>query len=72
MMNQADKEKLLVDNPFANVKIDLRSDPTKDYEVTRADADAILEACPDQEWRTIFAFCRFGGLRCPSEVLGLR
>jgi len=31
-----------------------------------------FEACPSQEWRTIFATCRFGGLRCPSEVLALR
>lgn len=35
-------------------------------------ATAILESCPDQEWRTIFALARFGGLRCPSELLALR
>ena len=33
---------------------------------------AILEACPDQEWRTLFALVRYGGLRCPSEVLKLK
>jgi len=31
-----------------------------------------MVTCPDLQWRTIFALCRYGGLRCPSEVLGLR
>jgi integrase len=26
---------------------------------------------PDTEWKLIFALCRFGGLRCPTEVLRL-
>ncbi len=72
MMRQAIKEKLTTENPFSDVKIDLRSDSSKDYEVTTADAQAILEACPDQEWRTLFALNRFGGLRCPSEVLRVK
>lgn len=29
-------------------------------------------ACPDAQWRLILALCRYGGLRCPSEVLTLR
>jgi hypothetical protein len=31
----------------------------------------VLEACPNAEWRLIFALSRFGGLRCPSEHLVL-
>ena len=27
---------------------------------------------PDNQWRRLFALCRFGGLRCPSEPLVLR
>src|SRR5262249_25404294 len=30
------------------------------------------DACPDAEWRLIVALCRFGGVRCPSELLPLR
>ncbi len=30
-----------------------------------------MESCPDAQWRLIFALARFGGLRCPSEVLAL-
>ena len=32
----------------------------------------VLDACPDAQWRLLFALSRFGGLRCPSEHLGLR
>jgi integrase len=30
-----------------------------------------LDACPDAQWRLIFALCRYGGVRCPSEILTL-
>lgn len=32
----------------------------------------LLDACPDQTWRTLLAFCRFGGLRNPSETLRIQ
>ena len=35
-------------------------------------AQLVLDACPDYEWRLIFALSRYGGLRCPSEHLRLR
>ena len=36
-------------------------------------AEAILDACPDTEWRLLFALARYGGgLRVPSETLGLK
>ncbi|MBK7405066.1 MAG: site-specific integrase [Phycisphaerales bacterium] len=31
-----------------------------------------VDACPDADWRCIIALARWGGLRCPSEVLGVR
>jgi integrase len=40
--------------------------------VTRAEIALVLEACPDHHWRAIVALSRYGGLRCPSEVLSLR
>ncbi len=39
-----------------------------DYHVT----EKLLEAWPDAEWRVIVALCRYGGLRCPSELLALK
>ena len=32
----------------------------------------VLAECPDDDWRLIFALARYGGMRCPSEVLTLR
>ena len=40
--------------------------------ITRETAEAVLGACPDAEWRLLFALSRFAGLRCPSEHLALR
>lgn len=45
--------------------------PDKFRFVTREESDRIVENCPDAEWRLIFALTRFGGLRCPSELLAL-
>jgi len=35
-------------------------------------AQKVLDACPDAQWRLIFGLARFGGLRCPSEVVRLK
>jgi integrase len=32
----------------------------------------VLDACPDHNWKCIVVLARYGGLRCPSEVLSLR
>jgi integrase len=32
----------------------------------------LLDASPNQDWRTIIALARIGGLRCPSELIRLR
>ena len=32
----------------------------------------MLDACPDAQWRLLFALSRYAGLRCPSEHLALR
>jgi len=62
---------LLIKNPFAGLKGAVGSNRERDYFVTRDQAQAVLDACPDAEWRLIFALARFGGLRCPSEILAL-
>ena len=40
--------------------------------VTMEEYGKLLAACPSQEWRTIVALARVGGLRCPSELQQLR
>lgn len=65
------KKRLIAENPFADIKASDRPNDKRFYFVKPEQAQAILAACPDVEWRLIFALCRFGGLRCPSEVLRL-
>ena len=65
------KRKLIAENPFADIPCGSYTDTTRYYFVGREEAQAVLDACPDAEWRLIFALCRFGGLRCPSELLRL-
>jgi len=40
--------------------------------ITMDEYRRLLDACPCQDWRTIIALARIGGLRAPSEVLRLR
>jgi integrase len=63
---------LIASNPFADVRAGSQANPDRAFYVTPASIRAILEACPDDEWRAIVALARFGGLRCPSEIIALR
>jgi integrase len=65
-----DKE-LIVKNPFAKIKPPSQVNEARKFFVTREAAYKVLDACPDAEWRLIFALSRFGGLRCPSEHFAL-
>jgi len=65
---------LLTRNPFAQKSIPrtTRENRSRDCFITREMAEKVLSACPDAEWRLLFALSRFGGLRCPSEHLSLK
>ena len=65
------RKKIIEANPFADLKSTVQANPERFYFISRADADKVLAACPDAEWKLIFALSRFGGLRCPSEHLAL-
>jgi integrase len=69
----AKRRKLIAENPFAEMKgITVRGNRAREFFITREMADKVLDACPDAQWRLLFALSRFGGLRCPSEHLTLR
>lgn len=66
------RKRIIHDNPFADLAgCTVRANQARQYFITREDAAKVLAACPDTEWKVIFALARFGGLRCPSEVLAL-
>jgi integrase len=68
---EAARDDLITRNPFAGIKAPSAPDESRKAFVDRATINAVLDACPDDEWRLIVALCRFNGLRCPSEVLAL-
>jgi len=65
-------QELIGKNPFGGLKSSVLGNSDRFFFVTRKMATKVLEACPDSEWRLTFALTRFGGLRCPSELLRLR
>ena len=66
------RKKLITENPFADMKgCAVKATTDRFFFVTREIAEKVIDACPDAEWRLIFALSRFGGLRCPSEHLAL-
>ncbi len=66
------KQKLVSSNPFAGLKSSAKANDSRLYFVTQEDFQKVLDAACDSEWRLLLALARFGGLRTPSEVLGLR
>ncbi len=72
IFGNAVKHKLLRVNPFVGIKATDSANRERMHFVTRQDAQAVLDACPDTEWQLLFALSRYGGLRCPSEHLALK
>jgi len=64
--------RILEENPFQSLPCVVGSNPERLYFVSRDEASKVLSACPDDQWRLLFALARYGGLRVPSEALGLR
>jgi integrase len=71
-LNAAMRHKLIPSNPFIDLKTADLANRDRDHFISVEDAGKVLQACPDAEWRLIFALSRFGGLRCPSEHLAMR
>lgn len=72
ILQSAIRKRLIETNPFDQTPTTVKTDIKRFHYVTREQIAAVIDAAPDAEWRLIIALCRFGGLRCPSEVLNLR
>ncbi len=68
----AARKGLIDRNPFDGQDTAVRGNPARLVFVSPEDAARVLAACPNWEWRLIFALARFGGLRCPSEFAPLK
>ena len=63
---------LLSSNPFSGLKSNVGSNSDRVAFISREDTAKLIDAAPDAQWRLIIALARYGGLRCPSEILALR
>lgn len=63
---------LIASSPFDDLRAGPQTNPERAFYVSPETIQAILAACPDDQWKAIVALVRFAGLRCPSEVVGLR
>jgi len=72
LFRAAEKRKLITENPFADVVAGRRTNPDTKYFVTEEETQALLGACNSPKQRLIIALARYGGLRCPSELTGLK
>ncbi|MGL6194675.1 MAG: tyrosine-type recombinase/integrase [Thermoguttaceae bacterium] len=64
---------LIIKNVFKKVRISDRPNEHRNHYVSRDVVERIIETgCPNAEWRAFVALMRYGGMRCPSEVLLLR
>ena len=66
------RRKQIERNPFTGQKASTLANHSRYHFVSHQDAHQLIEAAPDWQWRLIIALSRFGGVRCPSELLLLR
>lgn len=64
--------RIIAASPFQSVSAGKMTNPDRAHFVSRADVQKIIDHCPDIDWRLIVALSRYGGLRCPSEIMLLR
>ena len=72
VLNWAVNRDWLTKNPMAKIPKGSFKNRKKRRRITMEEYSKLLDACPNQEWRTIIALSRIGGLRCPSELQQLR
>ncbi|PAY19120.1 integrase [Rhodopirellula sp. SM50] len=65
------KRGLIDSNPFDELPTTTGGNTARQYFVEQSVITDCMKYC-DEDWKTILALARFGGLRCPSEVLRLK
>lgn len=63
---------MISSSPFADLRAGSQANPDRAFYVPLETVRVILDACPNAEWRAVVGLSRMAGLRCPSELVGLR
>jgi len=72
VFGKAVRWRMIPASPFADLKAGSQVNSDRAFYVSHESIRAILAACPDDQWRGIIGLARFAGLRCPSELVGLK
>ena len=67
----AKRKGLLRENPFHHLKAGGEENESRKRFIEHQIIDRAIEIAPNTQWKLIIALVRYGGLRCPSEVLAL-
>ena len=67
----ARRSRIIDRSPFDEIKAGSMSNADRIVMISKEDTEKIISACPTSEWRLIVALARYGGLRCPSELMAL-
>lgn len=67
----AKRKGLVRTNPFHHLRAGGEHNESRKQFIDQATIERVIEHAPDAQWRAIIALARFGGLRCPSEILEL-
>ena len=71
-MKKAVRWNMIPSNPFDGVIAGAQTNRDRLFFLEPEKAQRLIDAAPNADWRCIIALARFGGLRCPSEVLLVR
>jgi len=68
----ATRKRLIPVSPFSHVQCPSQINPSRKRYIPVEVIEKVIGACPSHDWRLIFAFARYAGLRIPSEIQQLR
>ena len=71
-LKAAVRRRLIPVNPFAEVSCGSQVNDSRIVYVPAEDIERIIVACPDEDWRLVFALPRYAGSRFPSELENLK
>ena len=69
VFNLARRARLIDRSPFEFIQKGSFANPARQFEVSASIMPDILDACPSQGWRVLFALWRFGGMRKSEPLL---
>ena len=72
LFNDAIDHGLLSSNPFRKVGGGSQVNEERRFYVSKEAIERVIDKAPDDQWKLLIALGRYGGLRIPSEVVGLK